>query len=467
MSQFLPKGGLERINASALEILSEVGVQITHSEIRRLLLDAGAKERGDRVLLFPAELISEALKKVPRSVRFMDLEGNSVEIQPGSQPLFWTGNAMYYLRGPDRMELSRERYVEFCRVADRLPHIHAIVGTNLSDYPDTARDYVGFRAMAENTQKHLRPVIFTPKGIEIIFEMAEVLLEGKSLRDYPILSFGFTSVSPLRWSDSALEVFRISSGHGVPMMINSEVICGATGPVTLAGSLALATAEALSGVTIAQQLEPGRPVVFNLGFSHIFDMKFGETLTGSPEGALFGAAGSELAHFYNLPSASWMSTDSKTPDGQAAYEKTLLGLSHAFGGVNLIWGIGNLEATLTLSPEQAVIDNEIAAGILRSWKGIQMDDDRMALQTIKSMGQKADYLNSDHTLRFFREELLMTDLLSRERWAPWDDKGRKELRRRSEERVRDLLKAPPPEHLSGSQRTRLERIEKKWLDKLQ
>jgi trimethylamine--corrinoid protein Co-methyltransferase len=196
-------------------------------------------------------------------------------------------------------------------------------------------------------------------------------------------------------------------------------------------------------------------------------MKFVETLTGSPEGGLLGAAGSEIAHFYNLPSASWMNTESKIPDAQAAYEKTLLGLLHALGGVNLIWGIGNLEATLTLCPEQAVIDNEIAAGILRAWKGIQIDEARMALQTIKAMGQKADYLNSDHTFTFFREEFLMTNLLSRERWTIWDEGGRKSLRERSEERVGDLLKKPSPEHLSGSQKTKLERIEKKWLDKIQ
>ena len=231
--------------------------------------------------------------------------------------------------------------------------------------------------MAEHTRKHLRPVIFTPRGIDVILEMADVLLEGRSLKDNPILSFGFTIVSPLQWSDSALEVFRISSGYGIPLMINSEVISGATGPVTLAGTLVLANAEALSGVVIAQLLEPGRPVVFNLGFSHTFDMMFAETLTGAPEGALLGAGGGSVARFHNLPSASWMSTESKIPDGQAASEKTLLGVLHALGGVNLIWGIGNLESTLTLCPEQAVIDDEIAAGILRVWKGIRVDEERI------------------------------------------------------------------------------------------
>jgi trimethylamine--corrinoid protein Co-methyltransferase len=463
---FLSESEIKNIHQASLEVLSGTGVKITHLEIRRLLLETGAKEGNDSILLFPPDLIETSLKKAPLSIRFEDLAGTTVEVKPGGPPLFWTGNAMYYLRGLERRELTRELYTEFCCVADHLPHLHAIVGTSLSDYPPAVRDFVGFRAMAEYTQKHLRPVIFTPKGIEVILEMADVLLEGRSLKDHPIFSLGFTCVSPLRWSDSALEVFRISSGYGIPLMINSEVISGATGPVTLAGSLVLANAEALSGVVIAQLLEPGRPVVFNLGFSHTFDMKVAETLTGAPEGGLLGAAGSAIAHFHHLPSASWMSTESKIPDGQAAYEKTLLGLLHGLGGVNLIWGIGNLESTLSLCPEQAVMDNEIAAGILRSFKGIEMDEDRMALPVIKEMGQKGDYLQSEHTLRYFKEELRITDLLSRERWTVWELAGKKELLEVAKDRVKMFLKASPSEHLSGNQKEKLERIEKKALEKI-
>jgi trimethylamine--corrinoid protein Co-methyltransferase len=463
---FLSQIEIQKIHESSLTILSEVGVQITHPDIRRLLLEAGAKEGNDSILFFPSELIEESVKRAPRSIRLMDLDGNISEVKPGREPLFWTGNAMYYFRDGERKELTRESYVEFCRVASQLRHLHAIVGTNLSDYPPAARDFVGFRAMAENTQKHLRPVIFTPRGVEVILEMADVLLDGGSLKDHPVLSFGFTCVSPLRWSDSALEVFRVSSGYGIPLMINSEVISGATAPVTLAGSLVLANAEALSGVAIAQLLEPGRPVVFNLGFSHTFDMKVAETLTGAPEGGLLGAAGSAIAHFHHLPSASWMSTESKVPDAQAAYEKTLLGLLHGLGGVNLIWGIGNLESTLSLCPEQAIVDNEIAAGILQAFKGIETDEERMALSVIKEMRQKGDYLQSEHTLRYFRDELRVTDLLSRERWAVWETAGKKELIEVAKERVKMFLNASPPEHLSGVQKEKLERIEKKALEKI-
>jgi len=455
-----------RIHQASLEILVEVGVKITHPEIRTLLLDVGAQERKDSALAVPSALVEGALQKAPRTVRLADLAGNISEIGCGAAPVFWSGNAMYYRREGVRQELTRDTYVEFCRVANALPSLQAIVGTSLGDYPPATRDFVGFRAMAEHTRKHLRPVIFTPKGVEAILEMAQVLLDGKSLREQPILSFGFTSVSPLQWTSQALEVFRVSSGHGIPLMVNSEVIAGATGPVTLAGALALANAEALSGVVIAQLLEPGRPVVFNLGFSHTFDMIFAETLTGAPEGGLLGAGGAALARLHALPSASWMSTESKAPDAQAAHEKTLLGTLHALGGVNLIWGIGNLDSTLTLSPEQAVIDDEMVGGILRAWRGIRVDEDRLAVTTIKALEQRSDYLNSEHTLRFFRDELRDSRLMSRERWAVWAEEGRKGVLERAADRVRTLLRNRPTEHLSGSQKDRLAGIEKRWLERL-
>jgi trimethylamine---corrinoid protein Co-methyltransferase len=463
---FLSPEEIRKIHQASLEVLGEVGVKITHPGVRELLLNSGAVEKGDSVLTFPAALVEKSVQAAPPAVRFADLDGKSEEIRPGAAPLFWAGNALYYYREGQRRELTRDSYVEFCRVAGQLPTLHAIVGTNISDYPAPARDFAGFRAMAENTRKHLRPVIFTPAGVEAMLEMADVLLEGKPLRENPILSFGFTIVSPLRWSDSALEVFRVSSGQGIPMMVNSEVICGATGPVSLAGALTLANAEALSGIVIAQLLEPGRPVVFNLGFSHTFDMQTAETLTGAPEGGLLGAAGARIARFHNLPSASWMSTDSKVPDGQTAYEKTLLGLLHALGGVNLIWGIGNLESTMTLCPEQAVIDDGIAAGILRAWKGIQVDEEKMAVSAIRELGQTADYLNSMHTYRHFREELTFTALMNRERWAVWEQGGKRDLTERALDQTRKLLKKPPPDHLSGSQREKLLRIEKRWMEKL-
>ena len=75
-----------------------------------------------------------------------------------------------------------------------------MVGTSIADYPPTTRDFVGFRVMAGNTGKHLRPCIYTPAGARTVMEMAKVLLEGTTLRERPIVSTGFSIISPLHWT---------------------------------------------------------------------------------------------------------------------------------------------------------------------------------------------------------------------------------------------------------------------------
>jgi len=110
-----------RIHQASLEILVEVGVKITHPEIRTLLLDAGAQEGKDSALGVPSALVEDMLQKAPRRVRLADLAGNISEIGCGAAPVFWSGNAMYYHREGVRQELARDTFVEFCRVANELP----------------------------------------------------------------------------------------------------------------------------------------------------------------------------------------------------------------------------------------------------------------------------------------------------------------------------------------------------------
>ena len=201
--------------------------------------------------------------------------------------------------------IERADFIDICRVVEKLDMIRATVGTSLADYPPCSRDFVGTRLMAQYTTKHMRPCIYTPTGTIAMREMAQAILGSRAPAECPIVSFGFTAVSPLRWSEVGLESFRLSSGHGIPMMVNSEPVSGATGPVTPAGALTIANAEALAGTVIVQLLEPGRPTIFNLGFAHTLDMRTTVTRTGSPECALIQSAGAQLARFHGMPSAAW------------------------------------------------------------------------------------------------------------------------------------------------------------------
>ena len=299
-----------------------------------------------------------------------------------------------------------------------------------------------------------------------MIEMAQVLLGSTPLKERPIFSTGFSILSPLHWSALALGVFKETAGYGVPATINSEPLGGVSAPVTLSGCLVIGDADTLSGLVINQLLEPGRPCMYNIGFAHVFDMASAIALTGAPENALLQAAGADLAHFHGLPSASWMSSESMMADAQSALEKMITGLAHAQSGVNFIWGAGNLESTLSMSPEGLVMDDEIAGYFLRFQRGIPITDDELALDVIKEIVHKGDFLTTDHTVMHYRKSLSKARLAVRDRWASWQAKGSMSLEEAAQERVRQILAAEPKQHLDEHQLAELERLERAGMAEL-
>jgi trimethylamine--corrinoid protein Co-methyltransferase len=297
-------------------------------------------------------------------------------------------------------------------------------------------------------------------------EMAQVLLDGPSLAQSPIFSLGFTAVSPLRWSDLALGVFRHSSGYGVPMMVNSEPAGGVSAPATLAGELVLGNAEALSGVVICQALEPGRPLVFNMGFAHVMDMQTTVMRTGGVENGLLQAAGAEIAAFHGLPSAAWLGTESLVPDGGATYENVITGMLHALSHVNIIWGVGNLESTKCMSLEMAVIANDIAGALRRAQQGIRIDEDTLATHVIQELGQKAEYLTHSHTLAHFKNEYYFPHVTNRRARGAWQTRGSPTIIDQARAQIEKLRALPTRSVVSAAQRRELLAVEKRWTEKL-
>ncbi|MCD6360222.1 MAG: trimethylamine methyltransferase family protein, partial [Armatimonadetes bacterium] len=294
MLRVLTGDQIERINEHSLRLLEEVGLRIDHDVVRGRLLQAGCRELSGGMIAFPRGLVAECVALAPASVRLAaHAGGETVDICAAGPTVFWTGNALHIAEGREARPIGEEDFVRLTRLADALEHVHAPVGPANHDLPAQYRDFVACRLMAQHSGKHLRPCIYTPRGGRAICEMGEVLASPRSLRDWPTISFGYTVVSPLHWTEPGLELFVQTSGYGAPMMINSEPTSGATAPVTLGGTLTLANAEALSGVVILQTLEPGRPVIFNLGLAHTMDMRQGIARTGAPENGLLHAAGAQ------------------------------------------------------------------------------------------------------------------------------------------------------------------------------
>ena len=457
----------EQINEVSLDLLADPGVKIEHDAIREMLLKAGATPGNDAdVVRFPRELVAERVALAPKTVKFADAAGAISEVRADAPSRFWTGAALSYvdLDGSYR-EITSADLAAFARLIDTLDNVHALVGTAMSDVPPRARDFTGLRVMAENCTKHLRALSFTPEGAEAMKEMGRVLAGGK-LKDRPVFSMGFTAHGPLRWTHLALDIYLRSAGEGIPVTVNGEPSAGASGPVTLAGTLAVGNAEVLAGIVINQVIEPGRPVLHNLGFSHFMDMKTTAIVTGGAETCLLAETGAEVARLHGLPSVSWMCTEAMRPDEQAAAETMMAALVHARAPVSIIWGVGQLESEKTLSPVKAVMDNEIIGMVRRYLRGIEVNEDTLAEDVIRQVGIAGSFLGTGHTLEHFRTEFYEPELLCRVSRENWDAAGSKRLSDVAADRARDILAAEREPLLDDATTAELKRIEALYLKKM-
>ena len=470
MLQILSESEKALIHKNGKQILEEVGIRVRNRRIYDMLLDAGAEpDKSDNIRVYlPGNMVDKYLALCPKQFTLRDRLGNETVMKSRGPSIYYTANATQYVRGTTKSAsvLGVNEFIEFVRVADKLDNVGGIVGTSLKEFPPSCRDFAGFKIAAQYSAKHLRPCIYTPAGAEAIIEMSDIILEGKSLRDNMFFTLGYSIVSPLTWTDTALELFYRTKGHGIPVMINSEPLAGGTSPVTLAGSLAMADAEVLSGIVINQVIEPGRPCVYNAGFAHVFDMMTTLVLTGSPENALLQAAGAEMAQYHGLPSASWALSDSPMLDSQASTEKLLTALIHTLCKVNMIWGVGNIETSKSISPEIAVIDNELIGTCKRFSDRFTVDEEHLAFNLIKEVAFKGSFLESAHTLEHFQEEIRYPDLPNRVNRSQWEKTGSFSLEEKAEKYVNDILSREPDIYLSGSQAGKLDTIEKKWMERL-
>lgn len=451
----------EKVHVAALDLLDNPGIRLDHDEINELLLKAGAKEgNSTNVIRFPEGLIKEKLALLPASFVFANREGRGKITSATSEAVIWSVPGMKVVENKQARPFSSKDLAEAARLLHQLENVDGVFGFALDDIPPKACDVVGLRIMAEHTNKHIRVLCFTPPGSEMMVEMKKVV------GDYPWFSIGFTAHGPLRWTNLALEIFRKTAGFGIPVTINGEPMAGVSGPVTLAGSAAVGTAEIIAGIVINQLLEPGRPCVFNLGLAHTFDMRNSIAVTGGPENHLFARLSAMMGRYYGIPSASWVSTESMCADSQAAMEKMCGFLTHLQCGVSNIWAVGQLESELAFSPSQAVIDNEIISYVKRYLKGVEVNEDTLAIELSREVGISGSFLDQYHTLENFQDEFFMPDILNREVRENWMALGSRTLTQVAEEKATELMEKDVENGLDENQIRELDMLADRFLKHL-
>ena len=121
----------------------------------------------------------------------------------------------------------------------------------------------------------------------------------------------------------------------------------------------------------------------------------------------------------------------------------------AIGSLNYISGMGLNETENLQSLSQLVIDNEIVMMVKRVLEGINVDPDHIAADLIIKKGPGSHFLDDEHTLAYFREELSSPELSNRATYEKWADRGSFSVDKRAAQKALELLQHNPESELDS------------------
>jgi len=432
---------LDALHNASLEILSQTGVNVHLPELRRMLADAGARVENDRRVFIPASLVDRALASAPSRIDLYDRRGRLAMSLEGTRCYFGTGSDLEFTLDHTGRRKSVLRDVErSARLCDRLANIDFVMSYALpGDVAGPKIELEQFRVMLENTAK---PIIMTEysglKSLEALHRLACDRGPGENgFRQKPNYIIYGQFVSPLQHDAGSLERLVFCADQTIPLIYVPTIMMGASGPVTLAGALALANAECLAGLVMHQLRKPGSPFIYG-GCVSPLDMATTVFSYGTPEWRIADAVLSALSQRYNLPIFGTAgTTDAKAIDVQAGAEWAYSLLTCVLAGTNLIHDVGYMESGLTGSLEALVICDEIIAMVKRLVNGFTISEETLALDLIRATGPAGHFLETDHTLNHFREHTWYPFLFDRKRFDEW--KVGRDILQTARQRVTELL----------------------------
>jgi trimethylamine--corrinoid protein Co-methyltransferase len=443
-----------RIHRAALDLLHNPGIQSESDLFLDICARGGAQvDRETRAIRVPPDLVEAALKTVPPSFVLYGRRdpGMDLLVEPGrvyygmggtSEPMIWD----YNLSRP--RQPTKDDMVASTRVGHALANIDFVQTICMSgDRPTGQIFFHDFDAIFRNTSKPTVLNILDRPFTQLLLDMAAAASGGEQeLRERPSMLGIVTPVSPLKIA-AMNEGLVDAVAAGVPILYSPGPMMGATGPATVAGTLALTTAEVLFGVVLTQLVRPGAVVVLKPD-TDVFDMRTTECTYGSPEQNLGKMAMAQLARFYSIPIYGLGGgVEGKVPDAETASEAMMSMLLNALAGINLNQSLGTLAFGLYGSQEMVVICDELVRMIKHVLRGITVDEETLAVDVIREAGFGGSFLAADHTVRHFRKELYFPALFQRKTIDQWVAEGSRTAHEIAHDRVEEILAKAGPEPL--------------------
>jgi len=456
---------IERIVAEASDLLSDPGVRVHSDRALRLLAEHGAEvDMKAQVARIPAALARRAVETAPSSFYLYDADGqpavhygdDDVQFDPGSAAIEIIDHGATHSREPVTADFMR-----FIKLADGLDALDA-VATSLvcADVPQEVSDLYRLYLVLLHTRKPVVTGAFAVETWEVMKNLLVTMVGSEeALAGKPRAVFDVCPSPPLLWSEITCENLMDCAQYRVPAELVSMPLTGATGPATLLGAVVQHAAENLSGITIHQLVNPGAPIVWG-GSPSAFDMRTGTTPMGAIETMMIDCSYAEVGKYLGLPTHAYLGmSDAKVVDTQCGFESGIGAALAALTGINMVSGPGMLDFESCFSLEKLAIDAEIVGMAKRLVKGMVEREKVLGLDIIRQVGHAGNFLVTDHTRRWFREELFLpSSVVDRDFRREWESKGGLDATERAHRRVEEVIAAYEPKEMPAEVVRELEAI---------
>lgn len=433
--EVLTQQEIEEMHQASLRILEKVGFKVPNDECLNICKEFGAiVDFEKKIIRIPQNIMEDILNKL----RASNLGRQSDKLEKVYGNISTQVFVIDYMTKTRRYGLLDDvlKGIALVEHLDNIPSCSAV--TIPSDVPSGMTDVVSYQMIYSYSKKDGGTYILTPTSAKYIIKMAEVMGRG--------IGYFLEIVSPLQFREESLEMALLFVKQGKPVGLGPMVIGGATGPVTIAGTVTLQNVEILASIFVIYALTSN---FCGYGsFNHTMDLKTMLCSFGSPNQALLGIAAAQMAKYYGITAMSNSGlSDALMPDFQCGFEKALTASFSCLAGCIGIGAQGIVGADQGFSFEQLVIDNEWLDAFNYLIQGFEVNQDTIADDIIENVGIAGNFIAEEHTALYMRDSYWPSKLFNRDSYDSWASGNKKELLEKAhnfvEEKTKDYKSMQP------------------------
>nr|WP_309502928.1 trimethylamine methyltransferase family protein [uncultured Roseovarius sp.] len=445
----LSQHDVERIHETALDALEQIGLADAPPSGVEHLTRVGAILGDDGRLRFPRALVEDTVARANKEITLFGRDPRHDMHLAGAKVHFGTAGAAVHMvdvEGRNYRECTVQDLHDAARIADVLDNIHFVQRPMVCrDIPDNYEmDLNTIYACCGGTTKHVGTSFTDPSYVKGALEMLHLIAGGEDKwRERPFVSnSNCFVVPPMKFATEACQVMEACIEGGMPVLLLSAGMAGATAPSTIAGAIVQATAECLAGLVYVNAVKPGHPAIFGT-WPFGLDLRTGAMTGGSGEQALLSAGCAQMHKFYGLPGGAVGGiTDAKLPDMQAGWEAMCSNVMSGLSGLNMVYEAAGMHASLLgFCHESLILSDDLIGHALRCVRGIEVDEETLALEQIREvcLGGPGHYLGTSQTLSRMQSDYQYPNLGNRMSPKEWDEKGKPDLMTETIARKEEIL----------------------------